>query len=128
MFHYVPPLVLANVMHESTYRTLASHADTCRLDFSEIGRAFELHKGNFLAPVRGGGGMVGAKFIKTAYRRQLSHVVTCSTSNPQVVIVAAMALMVPRGDPSDQINHQPLAPESRRCKTGRDNCSRLADR
>lgn len=33
LFHYAYPLVLANVMHECTYRTLASHADTCRLEF-----------------------------------------------------------------------------------------------
>ena len=50
LFHYVHPMVLANVMHECTYRTLASHADTCRLDFYEIRRACAFHKGNFLAP------------------------------------------------------------------------------
>lgn len=65
LFHYVHPLVLANVMHECTYRTLASHADTCRLDFYEIGRAYTFHKGNFLAPACGGGAMVGARFINS---------------------------------------------------------------
>lgn len=34
LFHHVHPLVLANVMHECTYRTLASHADTCAPRFS----------------------------------------------------------------------------------------------
>lgn len=62
LFHYVHPLALANVMHECTYRTLASHADAARLDSGEIGRTGAFHKGNFLAPVRGGGGMVGARF------------------------------------------------------------------
>lgn len=60
LFHYLHPLVLANVMHEYTYHTLASHADTCRPDSHEIGRACTACQGNFLAAVCGGGGMVGA--------------------------------------------------------------------
>lgn len=125
LFHYAHPLVLANVMHECTYHTLASHADTCRLDFCEIGRACAFHKGNFLAPLCGGRGMVGARFLSTAYRRQLLHV---------------YAQLAPPGrncccNGIDGATWRPKRPEqpsapvskSRRCKTGRDECSRLAD-
>lgn len=108
-FTIAHPLVLANVMHECTYRTLASHADTCRLDFYEIGRACAFHKGNFLAPLCGGGRMVGARSFINSIPPTAPPCI-CSTSTTRFVIVAAMALMVPRGDSIGQNDRQPLSP------------------
>lgn len=110
LFHYVHPLVLANVMHECTYRTLASHADTCRLDFYQKGVHSHSIKAISLLLSVEEEAWLALEFINTTSPTALPCI--CSTSTIAVVIVAAMALMVPRGDPSDQDQSSAPCPQS----------------